>query len=576
MAHSKPDESKNERRPELELVLCSARAKTPENTDRIRTILREGVNWNEVLACSLRHGLGPLMYERFGGMDANLLAQDQREALIELVREKGKRNIGFLGEMLHLYDLFEAAGIPAYPYKGPVLSWLAYGSFTLRTYSDLDFVLPQKYIPEAIAVLEAAGCEAQFNPREAHAGQHGHAPGQYAFLSSTKRILVELHTERTLRYFPRALHLDEMNARLIEVDIGGRHLHTFSIEDTLVMLCVHGAKHFWNRLSWIDDIASLVTAQSVDWPLAMRIAAELQCTRLLLLGLSLAHDVLGASLPQSVLESIERDLNVEWLAREIRRQYEGVFDPGDGVIARAVFRLRSRDGIGQGFRHMARLILNPTESDREVVPLPNWLAPLYALVRPWRLLRDYGLRSRKPQTDLAHFEATPAEAVDRMLDFAGIAPGDVLYDLGCGDGRIVVAAAKKFGIRAVGVDIDPARIAEARTHARQHGLEDRVQFLVGDAKTIDVSGASVVTLFLETDGVLKLAETLRAQLPAGARVISRDAQIYGWSPDRLESHILSSGVRTVFYLWTISKEGRENGPVETPVPELQQSHKAGE
>ena len=225
---------------------------------------------------------------------------------------------------------------------------------------------------------------------------------------------------------------------------------------------------------------------------------------------------------------------------------------------------------------MARLILNPTESDREVVPLPNWLAPLYALVRPWRLLRDYGLRSRKPQTDLAHFEATPAEAVDRMLDFAGIAPGDVLYDLGCGDGRIVVAAAKKFGIRAVGVDIDPARIAEARTHARQHGLEDRVQFLVGDAKTIDVSGASVVTLFLETDGVLKLAETLRAQLPAGARVISRDAQIYGWS--RIAWKAISCRVESgQFSIFVDDSEGRyRESPGETAMPELQQSHKAGE
>jgi len=94
--------------------------------------------------------------------------------------------------------------------------------------------------------------------------------------------------------------------------------------------------------------------------------------------------------------------------------------------------------------------MRPTERDRQTTRLPRFLAPLYMLARPWRLLREYGLGfQRRPKLDLAIYDPTPKEVVDEMLRLASVRPGDVLYDLGCGDGRIVVAAAEKYGIRGV-------------------------------------------------------------------------------------------------------------------------------
>jgi hypothetical protein len=540
-------------RPELEFLLCAAREKSPENEERIRVLLGEGVNWNEALACAMQHKLQPVFCKYFLASGADWPTHDQRDALIEIERQLGIRSLLLFGEMLHLYGLFEAAEIPAIPYKGPVLARLAYQNLSFRTYTDLDFVLPQHYIPKAISLLQAAGYNAQFDPIEAQAGQHGQAPGQYAFRNNSSRTLLELHTERTLRYFPDPLDLEEMNSRLIRLEIGGRKLRSFSVEDTLVMLCVHGAKHFWERLAWLDDVANLTAAQHVDWQLMMRIAEDMKCARLLLLGLFLAHDLFGASLPQSVLERTQRDANVQWLARKVCEQYAGISDPSSGVLPRVAFRLRSRDGIWQGLRHMLRLALSPTESDRQTVRLPGLLAPFYALVRPWRLLRDYGIGLRQPKIDLAYFEPTPPEMVDRMLLFAGVAPGDVLYDLGCGDGRIVVTSAEKYGIRAVGVDIDPQRIAEAQDNARRHGVEDRARFFRADAKNVDVSEATIVTLYLEADGVLRLAERLRSQLRPGARIVSRASQIYGWPPEQCEEYVLPNGSRTFFYLWRIKE-----------------------
>jgi SAM-dependent methyltransferase len=170
---------------------------------------------------------------------------------------------------------------------------------------------------------------------------------------------------------------------------------------------------------------------------------------------------------------------------------------------------------------MVRLTLSPTERDRESTHLPPALASLYVLVRPFRLLQEYGLGIRRRlKLDLAVYAPTPQGIIDGMLRLANIGPGDVLYDLGCGDGRIVVTAAEKYGIRAVGVNINPRRIAESHLNARKHGVESRVQFLKADAKKVKLSEATVVMIYLSADANLRLVERLRSELSPGARIRS--------------------------------------------------------
>jgi 2-polyprenyl-3-methyl-5-hydroxy-6-metoxy-1,4-benzoquinol methylase len=550
---------KNRMRPELELVLLSARAKTFENDRQINELFDAGVNWSEMLACAIQHKLIPVLYERVRDLNPPGLSQDQRDTLTELARNTARSNMAFMNEMLGLYDRFEAAQIPAIPFKGPALAWLAYPSFAHRSCADLDFVVPQRFIPESISLLQSQGYLPHFSPIEAQAGRHGPAPGQYAFAPTGNRSFVELHTERTLRYFSRPIDLTELNSRMITLEIGGKNVRTFSVEDLLVMLCVHGAKHFWERLGWIVDIAQLVTTCEVDWPLLLEIAAKRQSARVLLLGLYLAHEVIGAPLPQSVRDRALNNSHVKYIFSKIIEQYDGNSNSIVGVWPRAVFRLRSCDGYWQGLRQLSRLSMSPTESDRQTISLPGFLSPLYTLVRPFRLLGQYGLGlNRQGKPDLAIYQPTPQEIVELMLHLAKLSPGDVLYDLGCGDGRIVVTAAEKYGVRAVGVDINPTRIAEARANARRHGVEKRVQFILGDAKKADFAEATVIAIYLGPDGNLRLADRLRAHPRAGTRIVSRDFQIYGWEPERIENRTMANGVETSLYLWTIKNSEWES------------------
>lgn len=117
---------------------------------------------------------------------------------------------------------------------------------------------------------------------------------------------------------------------------------------------------------------------------------------------------------------------------------------------------------------------------------------------------------------------TTTAVVNRMLDMAKVRPLDVVYDLGCGDGRIVIAAAKKYGARGVGIDLDPARIREARANAKAAGVEQLVTFKVADLFKTDLSEATVVALYLLPELNRRLKPKLFAELPSGARVISHD------------------------------------------------------
>jgi len=149
------------------------------------------------------------------------------------------------------------------------------------------------------------------------------------------------------------------------------------------------------------------------------------------------------------------------------------------------------------------------------------------------------------RTPDVRYEPSPPEVVRTMLEIASVRAGDVVYDLGCGDGRVVIEAAKR-GARGVGVDIDPERVREARANARAAGVEDRVEIREGDLFETDVSAASVVMLFLQPELNLKLRPRLLAQLAPGARVVSHWHDMGDWKPDRTV-RVLGRNV----HLWTI-------------------------
>ena len=160
-----------------------------------------------------------------------------------------------------------------------------------------------------------------------------------------------------------------------------------------------------------------------------------------------------------------------------------------------------------------------------------------------------GLALLSPAQSLAPYVPTPEDVVERMLALAEVKQGDVVYDLGCGDGRIPIAAAKK-GARGVGIDIDPRRIAESEANAKAAGVEKLVEFRLQDAMTVDVSPATVVTLYLLSSSNAKLRPILTKQLKPGSRIVSHAFSMGPeWPADKIDKFVSARGDEVTLYLW---------------------------
>ncbi len=167
-------------------------------------------------------------------------------------------------------------------------------------------------------------------------------------------------------------------------------------------------------------------------------------------------------------------------------------------------------------------------------------------------------QQRKPDV---HYVPTPEEVVEEMLRLANVSKDDVVYDLGCGDGRIVITAAKKYGARGVGVDIDPQRIKESNENAQKAGVTDRVKFLQQDLFEIDFSEATVVTLYLLPALNLKLRPKLLRDLKPGSRIVSHAFDMGDWKPDQVVNvpGDIDGDLERTVYFWVVpASEDRKN------------------
>jgi hypothetical protein len=534
--------------PEVEmLLLCSRVDLSPQSSERIRKLAAQPLDWLRLIASAGDHRVMPLVYRSLEAVCAEAIPALWGGVLEASVPQTALRNLLLSSELVRILDCFEAAGFTGFPYKGPVCA-VAYGNIALRQFGDLDIFVPHRHIRAACDLLHQMEYDSEvknFSP-----GVGDAAPGQYLFWREQSRYLIELHSERTLRYFPVPLVAQEIEARARPVRLGGREVLTFSPEDNLIFLCVHGAKHFWDRLLWIVDIAEISERTNVDWQQMFARARAMQCHRMTVLGLALGQQLLGARLPEPAAREVANCTRLGPLIQEVVTVLLSDVRVWPRATSRLLFRIRAHDKPVAGLKQALRLATRPTEEDWSLVRLPKWLFPLYTIVRPFHLARKYGWGfGARPIPDLAPFVPTPDLIVDRMLEMAELEPGDVLYDLGCGDGRIVARAAEDYGVHCVGVDIDPVRIAEATKRIRTAGLGHLVTLVQQDVKTFDISPATAVTIYLTVPGNLKIWQKLESELRPGARVVSRDFEMPGWKVEKYEELEVPGTPGTTLLMW---------------------------
>jgi len=383
-------------RTENELLLCCARTRMDqEKIDRGHTLLRKGIDWTLLERMARLHGLMPLLCKN---IDAHF-SEDVPPAILSQLQQcyvaSARRNLLLVGQLLMLLRLFKDNDIPVIPYKGPVLAASVYGDVTLREFSDLDFLVQQSHFLRARDLLLSRGYQLVF---KWDGGDVVRQNSQYEVLLTLAHagIHVELKWNLINRYFALPMDTGTLWTRLKPVFIDGREIYTFSPEDTLLILCIHGTKHLWASLMWVTDVSELILANpGLNWQWLLDLSNTLGSRRMLSLGLFLARGLLGTSLPEKVEQQVEADSSVKRLAEEVSRRLFDRSDQSSSVWESVTFHCRARERLTDRAKYGYRLLLTPTPSDRAFLESSASLSPLSSCIRPFRLAGKYGISLAK-------------------------------------------------------------------------------------------------------------------------------------------------------------------------------------
>lgn len=383
------------------LLACARRSVDVPTAERIRVLLDTDLDWEYVIQTATEHRVLPLVYHTLAALCPEAIPAEQHAGLRQYAHLTAQRNLFLMGELIKILRLFEAQGIAAVPYKGPVLATAVYGNLALREFCDLDILMYRRDAARARALLLAHGYEPYDHPAYA-----------YQFMRDGGNVVVELHWQavgfasswqNTKSYSTFPLDLTHLWGRLETIRLAGMPVRSLAREDLLLVLCVHGSKHYWAQLGWICDVAQVLQVdEDIDWEALMARAVQFGGARMLLLGLSLAHNLLDAPLPAPIRQRIRDDTAVLALTAQVRQH---LFAPtcGVGAMLRELpLSLQMRE---RWHDRMALLVhylivyfcsaVKPGPKDKALVALPRPLAFLHYLLRPLRLFGEYALTNRR-------------------------------------------------------------------------------------------------------------------------------------------------------------------------------------
>ena len=305
-------------RPESELLVwCARMVVTDALKERIRQRVQEPLDWGVVLELAGYHGVGPLLYRNLSTLCSDLVPAESLTQLRQRTQAGALLNRLLAQELVVLCEVFAAHGVPVIPIKGAPLAVSAYGDVTLRDFNDMDLIVPEDSIAEAQAVLLAQGYERKDPSSEP--GETDHEEGPYhVFIKKRTLFRVDLQSVMVNQYFAFQLDRSEFWQRRMPVALANKTAQGLAPEDLLIVLCVHGSKHAWESLKWVCDVAELLRAHDqLDWDLIFSSASAWRCRRLVYMGLSLAHLVLDAPLPVTVLARLSADSDVQMLSHRM-------------------------------------------------------------------------------------------------------------------------------------------------------------------------------------------------------------------------------------------------------------------
>ena len=383
---------------EEQLILCCARTFVGiEDAKRIKNLTQHPINWDYLIQIASRNGVVPLLYKSLNTTCPESITSTNLAQLRKYVYASTYQNLILTRELSKLLKLFESHQVPAFSIKGPVLAISAFGDPALRQFGDLDIFVHQKDIQRAEEILLLGGYKLLASSSNLIDEVES---GEYYFYNHNTKTLVDLHWDLSPSYFPYPISEEQLWQCLEPTILAGDKVLSLPIEELLVFLCMHGSKHLWIRLAWICDIAEIVRSHpEIDWDKTLAQAISLRSKRMLLLGLFLAHSLLGAKLTDVILAEIDVDPTIKQITPQVRKWIFADPDSPDplGQVEGFMFYIKMRESFRDRFQHFLYLMkrsdwLSPSKRDETIIQLPAYLSFLYYVIRPLRVAKKYGLR----------------------------------------------------------------------------------------------------------------------------------------------------------------------------------------
>lgn len=375
--------------PEILFAQCCARTKMTE-TDlaHARSHLSESFDWQAVFHYAQRHGIVSLINRHLKSIPPEYVPLEVLKKFNDFAHQNHLHSLYLSAVLCEVVKTFEGDNLPLLTFKGPALAVAAYGDVSLRQFGDLDVLVLPEDVKRArdllINQLFAAAADLD------DAGWQKILQSEYhlCFLHAEHRCLLELHWRVLPRYFGFSFDTRDLWHRHIKLDVPGGTVRTLSNEDYLLVLCAHAAKHAWERLSWLCDVAEILRRDSsLDWDYLIYEARRLEGENYLRLGLILARQMLDAPLPAHLTKAYLQDARLIKLAANVRTFLCYTGDRRPSATEMLKFHLGIHSSYRNKLRYMRDLLLIPSIADHKQHPKATGL--LTAFNRPMGLVRRH-------------------------------------------------------------------------------------------------------------------------------------------------------------------------------------------
>ncbi|HZQ22000.1 MAG TPA: nucleotidyltransferase family protein [Terriglobales bacterium] len=352
------------------------------------------IDWEALAQMAERHNVTPLVYHALASHKQYVPVEVFARLQLNYVQNWHK-NLRLSAELIRVMDCLSASGVCAVPYKGAVLAQELYGDLALRQFSDLDILVRPQDLPTAQAAVLEIGYTPSLRMSEAEGRAHLRSGYERAFDGPLGRNLLELQWRTAPRFYAIEMNVEGLLQRCEYTEVSGSKVRTLHPADLFLVLCVHAAKHGWERLNWVCDIAMLMTRPGIDYSGVCARARELGIERMVGITSRLARELLGVNLPEELARLTERDGNTEEIAKERMAAMASSVDMDIESLAYFRLMIDARERTRDKTRFVLRLACTPGSGEWSALKLPTAMFPLYRLVRFGRLTkRLFGGRVR--------------------------------------------------------------------------------------------------------------------------------------------------------------------------------------